>query len=215
MLILYSRISENFHSWLIERYLGEFEEEFQNKVRKYRRWQDAQLSLLGRLLLSVGGEILGKSKNDLNPIHYTEFGKPFLETNLYFNISHSADIVICALSNEYELGIDIEKINDIDLEDFRHYMSVNEWAEICDSENAIGDFYKFWTQKEAVVKAVGTGLLIPINSFEIKNCKAVVKNENYLTMKIEIAPDYYCNLAIKSKLKYINNVTIKEISIRN
>ena len=67
-------------------FLPKFSEEFQNKILKYIRWQDAQLSLLGRGLLVKWTEQIKCSFNEYN-LKYTSYNKPyFYNEDLNFNI---------------------------------------------------------------------------------------------------------------------------------
>lgn len=110
-------------------------------------------------------------------------GKPYaVGLDVHFNISHSDGIAVCAV-NDTPVGIDIEKIRDIDLK------IVNR---VCTAEQAeyIGDsvykFFEVWTAKEAYVKCTGEGL---------KNLKADISNGNF--KKIDIADGYVCTVCIK------------------
>jgi len=67
----------------------------------------------------------------------------FKNANLYFNISHSKNIVI-ACFNDSPCGIDIEFIKEKDLDSFSKYFKQNFKTQ--------EDFYKFWTYKEASYK---------------------------------------------------------------
>lgn len=40
-------------------------------------------------------------------VYYNEYGKPYLDNGLYFNISHSKNVIVCVISDR-EVGIDIE-----------------------------------------------------------------------------------------------------------
>ena len=102
-----------------------------------------------------------------------EHGKPSLQEypSIHFNMSHCADAIACAVGDK-PIGIDVEstgrKISDALM---RHTMSPREQEEIA------GDpirFFRFWTQKEALVKLRGTGLqdnlhdlLLPQNTADI------------------------------------------------
>ncbi|MFV8347176.1 4'-phosphopantetheinyl transferase family protein [Flavobacterium sp. ZB4P13] len=211
MLLLYSKISEHFHENIIEKYLNYFDKDFQRKILSYRRWQDAQLSLIGRVLLLKLFEENGISSDEINNIHYNKFGKPFLKGNsLFFNISHSSDIVVCVISNKCEIGIDIEVISDIEISDFESQFTEKEWNKIISSNNKKDTFFDYWTQKEAVVKANGNGLMLSLKSFDILENKAVINGENYYLKEIKIDEQYKCYI---SKKMNIFEISIKEISI--
>ena len=60
--------------------------------------QDAQLSLLGRVLLAKGVEQMNCSF-DKSDIKYTPYNKPYFDSiDVRFNISHSGKVVVCALT---------------------------------------------------------------------------------------------------------------------
>ena len=87
--------------------------------------------------------------------------KPYLESHpyLFFNISHSEDYAVIAISNK-KIGIDIEYMS----EDFKYtellpdIFGNNEIVSIENSANTKETFYTLWTRKEAFVKALGKGI---------------------------------------------------------
>ncbi|MCQ9634350.1 4'-phosphopantetheinyl transferase superfamily protein [Chryseobacterium sp. WG23] len=194
MIILYSFIDENRHKFLIDRYLNAFPEDFKKDILKYRRWQDAQLSLLGRVLLEHGlnahygirGAEIGRLSNN----------KPFLKGHtVHFNISHSKNLVACAIA-DYPIGIDIEFSDDsINYLDFQFQMTAGEFEEIHQSEDQINSFFTYWTKKEAVLKAEGSGMMIPLDSFEILNNECLIEGKKFFTKEFFIDKRYHCCIA--------------------
>lgn len=95
-----------------------------------------------------GIKLLKKMVNNNIELYYNDNGKPYLkDSNIYFNISHSFNRVICVISDK-EIGIDIEKIRDVD-------SSVKKELKI--KGNNI-DFFKEWTRREAFIKKEGKSL---------------------------------------------------------
>jgi 4'-phosphopantetheinyl transferase len=90
---------------------------------------------------------------------------------LYFNLSHSDDLAIIAVSRTREVGVDIERIrSDVAAEAIAaRFFSPAEAAALAGlpPEDRHKAFFRLWTRKEAYVKAVGLGLSIPLSSFEI------------------------------------------------
>lgn len=197
--ILYAYISEENHDYLIEKYLNEFPDDFKEKVLAYRKWEDSQLSLLGRLLLNYGLQRMGiKNKKNLN---YTFYNKPFLDDiNTKFNISHSGEIVVCILSDTNDVGIDVEIIDKINIQDFESQMTKSEWGNIRIAEDEKKAFFDYWTQKEAVIKANGKGLSIPLKSFEIANLSTKINDDFFFLKEIFLDEKYKCHLAFKDKI---------------
>ncbi|GAA4271386.1 4'-phosphopantetheinyl transferase superfamily protein [Aquimarina gracilis] len=197
--ILYSYIKEKNHNFLIKEWLPRFPKSFQEKVLRYRRWQDAQLSLLGRLLLKQGLKDYGiVCNNELN-MHYTSYNKPyFIDLEVEFNISHSGDIVVCAITQNNDIGIDIEIVKNIEVEDFKNQMTSLEWQRIISSGDIKNSFFNYWTQKEAVIKAHGMGLSVPLKSFEIINNHTIIDTENFYVKEVVLDQEYKCHLAFKN-----------------
>jgi len=91
-------------------------------------------------------------------------GRPYIAgAKLDFNLSHSGDWALLAVSAGTRVGVDIEQVRED--RDFRaiacRYFSASEAKMICDSDNeflARARFYALWTAKEAALKAVGTGI---------------------------------------------------------
>jgi 4'-phosphopantetheinyl transferase len=208
--ILYATISEENQENLITYYLPKFSIDFQKKIKRYRRWQDAQLSLLGRIVLHRGIEKFNQFYED-NAIKYTRYNKPYIEGNpVKFNISHSGELVVCALNDEHEIGIDIEKLNSIRIEDFKPQMTANEWKTINSSHDKISSFYDYWTQKEAILKAYGNGLSVPLKSFEILNHSAYIKEDKFFVKEVFIHNDYKCFIASP---KDLTDIPIKTAAV--
>ncbi len=197
---------------MMTNHLPRFGMAYQHKIKKYRRWQDAQLSLLGKVLLFEGSrDLFGKYYNETH-LSVTKYNKPFFErAGFEFNISHSGEFVICAFCEEAEIGVDIETISDIEIEDFKSQMTENEWNRIILSDNKCNAFFDYWTQKEAVIKAHGFGLSIPLQSFEIVNNTAIVQQEIFYLKEINIDKSYKCYVASNTP---IGEVFIKELSYR-
>lgn len=85
----------------------------------------------------------------------TDKGKPYVKNlDVHFNVSHSSGIVVCAVSDK-EIGIDIERIREINPRAAEKFASPSELEYIRNSENG---FFEIWTLKEAYFKCIGTGL---------------------------------------------------------
>jgi 4'-phosphopantetheinyl transferase len=209
--IYYSYLSEENHESLLENYLLNFSKDYQEKIKRFRRWQDAQSSLLGRILLLKGIEEVGLFWPLDKEIRYTKCNKPYFEDNLIqFNISHSGEIVVCALSHENEIGIDIEIVTDVEIDDFKFLMTEMEWDKISSSNNKKNVFFDYWTQKEAVIKAHGHGLTIPLNSFEIIDNMTKIHGEKFYLKEIKIDEKYKCTISQKAN---INEISVEKYNL--
>lgn len=107
---------------------------------------------------------------------YGAKGKPFLaaqDTTLEFNLSHSGDVALYAVSH-HPLGVDVEQIKSRSrLEQLvRHCLTSQEqnvWQQLPDTEKMVA-FLRFWTCKEAYLKAVGLGLTQAMTEIEVEFC---------------------------------------------
>lgn len=101
-----------------------------------------------------------------------QFGKPYLcdFDSICFNFTHSEDIAMLAVANNREVGIDLEKHTNIDINAVANRIfSEHEMAklQILPDETRIQFFLKIWVRKEAYVKALGKGLSYPIKDFSV------------------------------------------------
>lgn len=211
--VLHTKLSENLHESQILSLIKKFPSNFQDRLLKYRRWQDCQASVLGRLLLKYGTKQFFKYSLDYNNISYSKSFKPFLSNhNISFNISHSGLIVLCALTIEEDIGIDIEKIDkNINITDFKNQMTDYEYQSIIISKNQTNAFYNWWTQKEAVVKLLGGGLSIPLNSFEVKDFTCKLYKKEIFISTIDLDSDYKSSMA---RFNDISDMIIQEVGIK-
>lgn len=88
---------------------------------------------------------------------------------LFFNLSHSGDLAAVAVSSSFEVGLDIERLREIEPDDVVAFFSETERATIAGLSGPaqrLGVF-QAWTRKEAFVKATGFGLSLPLDSFDV------------------------------------------------
>ena len=90
---------------------------------------------------------------------YNEHGKPYLANGPYFSISHCKEGIAVAI-DDAPIGIDIEAIRHANEDLIERTMNEEEKRLIANSQQPIADreFTRLWTQKEAIVKAEGTGI---------------------------------------------------------
>ena len=139
-------------------------ERFKSDVlrRRYRIGRAATRKILG--------EWLGEKPNKLD-IRVTEQGKPFIPEGPMFNVSHSERYLMIGVCADMELGVDIETVKPID--DFqsvaRRQFSDRERDALAalPEEDRLCGFYRLWTRKEAVAKALGKGLAMDFTSFSV------------------------------------------------
>jgi 4'-phosphopantetheinyl transferase len=89
---------------------------------------------------------------------------------VHFNISHSRDRLLIAVSNSGPVGVDIEHLRPIDAAWLaRNWFSRTErreWAGVA-AASRLEAFFHGWTRKEAFLKATGFGMAMPLDSFSV------------------------------------------------
>jgi 4'-phosphopantetheinyl transferase len=166
-------------------------------------------------------QILGKYLNS-DPrafkFDYATHGKPYLEERwqgheISFNVTHSHNYILIAMSLDHQLGIDIEKIrHDRDHTALaRRFFSKREQAELTtlSEEVKIRAFYSCWARKEAFVKAVGDGITYGLDTFDVSVYPDVGKpslnihtsiadDKTWSIINIPMDEDYMAALAVTS-----------------
>ena len=199
MTAIYYTICEKLPSHTFEKAASLLPMEMQQKIRKYIRWQDAHAYLYGKLLLKAAISELGYNY-PLESIKTTKYGKPYFKENDFgFNISHSGEYIVCVVSTEekYNLGVDIEEVKPIQVDDFKSIFSDEEKSKM----NNYSKFYTFWTRKEAVVKADGRGLQIPLKTINTTNLSVILEDQKYNLYKVDIDENYMIHIATSTKFR--------------
>ena len=103
--------------------------------------------------------------NEMPAFAYKEHGKPYLKEHpdIHFSISHCKEAVGCFVSNR-PCGLDIERIRAAKPDLVRHTMSPEEAEGIFSNPFPDVAFTRIWTQKEAVLKLKGTGIVDDLHS---------------------------------------------------
>jgi len=169
-------------------------EKLQQQALRKRQWIDRQLSIAGKLLLLHRLQERN-SKYTLDDLKYNKFHRPYLESGFDFNIAHSGSMVVCCDTDTGSAGIDIEQVKEIDLHDYEDYFTLNEWQQINNYTDRYDGFYNFWTRKEAVLKAIGTGFHTPLSSVDVSGESLVYDDITYYITPLFIDTGYKCHIA--------------------
>jgi 4'-phosphopantetheinyl transferase len=97
--------------------------------------------------------------------------RPFADSDLRFNVSHSGDMAVYVFSRGREIGIDVEAVRAVpDADDIAaRFFSRREneaYHALAPRDRQLG-FFNCWTRKEAYVKALGGGLSHSFDSFDV------------------------------------------------
>ncbi len=122
---------------------------------------------------------------------YTDKGKPSLvpATGLFFNLAHSGELALVAVGLHSQIGVDVEFIRMVDDLDqlAKSCFSQSEFQAFQQTPAALKQrvFFNGWTRKEAYIKAVGDGLSIPLDQFDV----SMLPEESPMLLSIASHPD--------------------------
>jgi len=162
----------------------------QEDILKYKNVQDHALSIGGKLLLQQLMEDEGYERDILKGLCYEPPVKPYFSAGPNFNISHSGDLVICVVSKGSSVGVDVEQVRVTDINAYRDNFTVAEWTTINYSADKESAFYRMWVRKEALVKAIGEGMQMPLNTVDVCNDKIVIDGTPYYLYDIFVGDGY-------------------------
>ena len=146
---------------------------------------------------------------------YARNGKPVIADHagdVQFNVSHAHERALYAISRSHALGVDIEYLNrDIDYSGLAERFFTNrEYAALqrIPESGRKRAFFACWTRKEAVIKALGDGLAIPLDRFEtavdpeapprlLAFDKTTCDIEGLTLYTVDVGPDYVATAALQ------------------
>lgn len=144
-------------------------------------------------LKNILSRYLNISANNIT-LQHSNHGKPYIDGYpLHFNLSHSGDYVLYAISLNSIVGIDVEYCKrDLDfLSIAKEFCSLAEYEKLSKigsvrtegSDELRRAFYRCWTRKEAFTKALGLGLYFPLSQIEV----SFLSSEAPLLLSIDFA----------------------------
>lgn len=191
-------------------YFQQMPEDIQERIRRYRKEENKYQLLFGRSLLKYGMADLGYRDFDLVNLYYDQYNCPKWNDEINFNIAHSGNLVACAFSEKNKIGIDIEKIRKINLKDFAHVLNEVDHQNIAKAENQYQAFFKIWTIKEAVTKAIGMGLSIDVQKITIVEDFALFENKKWFYQKLNFDENFAAHLVSnKNNFENLKNIAVQ------
>ena len=146
------------------------------RAERFYFQKDRRRFIVGRgVLRAILSCYLNREPSELR-FFYTVHGKPELATQsdgnaIRFNVSHSHEVALYAVTRGREIGIDVECIRPISEADqiAERLFSTREHAvfRALPAHESIGAFFTCWTRKEAYLKALGDGLARPLDEFDV------------------------------------------------
>ncbi len=174
------------------------DEKRKEKAEKYVKENDR--------LLSLGAGYLLKKYLPNEEIIINENGKPYIPNGPFFNISHSGDYVVLAIHQNREVGIDIEKIDNNQLDAIRFVLNKEE-EKIADPTT----LFQIWSNKESLTKCMSVGLkdIKNISGLPLEGIRTIDEIDYY--SKSMAYKGYSLSITLKGKEPFIEE--IKHIDI--
>lgn len=159
-----------------------------------------KLSQYARKALEISSE---KSGFFIKKLQKDENGVPVPSNGTYWSLTHKTDYVaaVCSLD---KTGIDIEKIKSCSRGLFKKTAYDHEW-DLAGTDKNYKLFFRYWTAKESVIKAEGTGIkdLLKCRIIRITDATNLVVHFNNKDWYIE---HYYFEGHIASVVKNLQTV---------
>ncbi len=171
-----------------------------DRADRFKFEHHRQRFVAGRgILRSILAQYLNTNPQDLK-FSYQPQGKPFLDQSLQFNLAHSEDLALIAVTLDRPVGIDVEAIRAIEnLEALaQRFFTSTEYEAICQTQIEARSrlFFRYWTCKEAILKATGAGLS-NLNGLEIKTLPDPESRvDNWILREIPTKPDFVGTIAV-------------------
>jgi len=141
-----------------------------DRANRFRFAKDRQAHVAAHgALRQILATYLNCSPSDIG-FGETANGKPAVD-GIQFNLSHSADLALVAVTRERALGVDVEHVDPhrADRNVAKRFFSPYEIRvlESLPEEQQTEAFLNCWTRKEAYLKALGLGMSVPLDSFDV------------------------------------------------
>jgi len=150
-------------------------------------------SVRHNLLRIILGDYLScdPSKIRFNSNHYQKPHIAYPNTNIQFNISSSSNLFVAVFCQQHTIGVDIEQIRNIDeigqlTEDY-FSKAENNLMKAQPKSMTEATFYNLWAKKESLIKAIGKGFSIELNTIDVLSDNPIKlgSNEWYIyTLKL-------------------------------
>lgn len=154
---------------VLERLLNCVAPDKKERLKRFYHIEDTLRGLFADLL--IRDVIIQKTGLKNEDISFTtnEYGKPFLKDrdDIQFNLSHSGIWVVGVIDHQV-VGIDVERVQEIDLDISKNYFSPDEHEDLMSKADKFDYFFTLWALKESYIKILGKGLSHPLNAFSIK-----------------------------------------------
>jgi 4'-phosphopantetheinyl transferase len=200
-----------------EAFNGVLSGEEKQRAERFQFSIDRVRHVVGRSVLRAILARCMKINADQLRFEYGAFGKPLLATAsteipLQFNVSHSGELILIAITMGRAVGIDVERVrNDIEAETIAaSFFSPHErraWQSV-PAPLRVHAFFDCWTRKEAFAKATGKGLSLRLDQFDVsflpgQESRLMATGPNpgeaqrWVVQPLDVGPDYRAAVVVE------------------
>ena len=213
MTKIYACFIQPVEKKLFDALLFYVDEQVKVRIKRYKKREDQVRTLLAHTLSKM---VLAQELS-LTPQHLsykvTKYGKYELANHeMFFNLSHSNEYVVCAVSHK-RVGIDIEKKQQRNFQLF-----TNVWSDREKKHYNIYDrttFYQLWTAKESYVKYLGIGLSTSLPDISVYKDGSIGEHQQRSEAQIEyvnVDKEYVCAVCSEEQIDSIEIISIKQLA---
>lgn len=204
IICCYTVLNQMWNSDELELHLAHIPPALKQQIMLKKNARDIQLSVCGNLLLlNLLKRFDLDSSLSLTDMVYNSYHRPFFNEGFDFNIAHSGNMVVCCGTDKGKVGIDTELIKPINFDDYTDYFTATEWNNILNNEAPDIAFFKYWTRKEAILKAAGTGFYTELKAIDVTADSILYEDRTYFLADTGINPLYQSCIASSIKQKII------------
>jgi len=196
---------------LMNQWLSELSLQKKASIQRLLHNSNQMISLLGLRLLKMCAQDEGVNDFQLSDVQYPDTGKPYwTKNNAYnfdFNISHSDNLILIAVSKTVKVGVDVEKVRELKRLNFKMVMLPDELTDIHEAPSL---FFDLWSKKEAVVKAADTAGLARMRDVKLSKNQAILDETAWYLKSIDLDDQYAIHLATSES---VDELIIKNIPV--
>jgi 4'-phosphopantetheinyl transferase len=202
---------KDFNDNKIETYINLLPECERAIISQYKSLNSQKQTLFGRLMIQkilMQKTAQKTTRKNIFPLKKTDGGKPYTDGDIYFNISHSADITAAAFSDS-EVGLDIEFMRPVKkLLGITKYFCETEAEYIYNKDDEKTSFFYVWTRKEALLKAKSCGLSGKLSKYNCIENKITDNKQIWHLKTFDLYNNYAAALCSN---KCIDEIKTKEL----
>ena len=174
----------------------------QKQILKLRQFSAQFLSACGLALLQQGVKYFTEIDFDPGKLEFPKDKKPRYPAKLDFNISHSGNIVCCAISETNQVGIDIE---------VHRKVAPSLKDKILGHQDSAQTFFDIWTKNEAIIKAACHGSVFNMKDISLNDQGGSYQGKFWYCYNVEVEADYTCHVATDAENVEIDTIQITSL----